>query len=71
MSPYHFQMVKPGLMAIEEEEITYHASVASLIEDIQHMNENRQAYVNKDYYEQTLKMLEEALEFIKKKEVQP
>jgi LPS O-antigen subunit length determinant protein (WzzB/FepE family) len=61
MPSYTLTKMPNGMVLIEEDNVQYHATEATLLEDIEHLKASRPAYTNAEYFEHTLKMLEEAL----------
>ena len=65
MDTYSLKYLHPNIVLIEEDGILYRATQVSLLEDIQNLKENRRAYLNEEYFEHTLKILEDALKLLK------
>ena len=69
MGNYHLTLLYSGVVLIEEDGVFYRASESSLLEDIQNLKENRRAYLDEAYFENTLKMLEAALRLVQEEGV--
>lgn len=69
MSEYKLTLLPDGVVVIDEDGIAFRTNEAVLLDDIEHLKENQRVFTNQDYYEHTLKMLEEALKLLQKEEM--
>ena len=60
--PYQITLERVGVVLIEEDGVLYRSNEVTLRDDIQHLQENRAVYTDPNYFENTLQMLQEALQ---------